>query len=217
MAGPWCSWGQLDVRFSFVALSPEAVPHRGPRRLWIWDWTSGIYTNIYIYIYIYIHGGFPVVFSWLVWSCVPVVVLVFLLQRALVHLQPGGGFNNVHWPSSQDGSGVQQGTAQQRENRPGKDPCPVKERGTLGGFFLIYFWDICSNFRFFGGRTFLSFSMQSHAESSRIVIKQSIFDHLFFSITHFSSKSSFLTSRQRFWLEKQCSSGFWPRYASERH
>ena len=39
----------------------------------------------------------------------------------------------------------------------------------------------------------------------------------FFNVTHFSPKSRFLTSRQRFFIKKQCSSGFWPRYASERH
>ena len=38
--------------------------------------------------------------------------------------------------------------------------------------------------------------MQSHAESFKKIIKKSVFDHLFFKVTHFSPKPSFLTSRQ---------------------
>ena len=48
---------------------------------------------------------------------------------------------------------------------------------------------------------FFSFSTQNNAESFGNYLKNSILDHLFFSITIFSRKSSFLTSRQPFLIK----------------
>ena len=64
-------------------------------------------------------------------------------------------------------------------------------------FFLL-------NLMIFGLKTlFFELSLQSHAESSRNLIKNSMFDHLFFQVTHCSQNSSFLTSRQRFLIKEK--------------